>query len=329
MKKEKKTLPSAGHKVIKKSGLQQVADHIKSLTSEKCHNLGIVLDYSEELLQRGGSLTLHAHTKGKWAKCPYCGRRTKTVHRYVPRKLQCTELLGHNVVLILKSRHMRCCNPECERRIFAEPLQFARPYARHTDRVEGEIRHEALGQTARKASRTLSRHGIRISTSSVTRRLRRLGKENPVVRTIGYVGLDDFAKKKGHRYMCVIADHYTRRPIAVFDSRYGHEITDWLKAHPEIKTVTRDGSQAYGSIISEASGQIVQVSDRFHLMQALKKNVVEPIKTMLGQKKEQRQYPYPSEDEAYRYEDAEGKSRHHLALHRTRKDRFKETAENT
>lgn len=129
--------------------------------------------------------------------------------------------------------------------------------------------------------------------------------------------------------MCVIADHYTRRPIAVFDSRYGHEITDWLKAHPEIKTVTRDGSQAYGSIISEASGQIVQVSDRFHLMQALKKNVVEPIKTMLGQKKEQRQYPYPSEDEAYRYEDADGKSRHHLALHRTRKDRFKEAAENT
>lgn len=71
-----------------------------------CHNLGIVLDYSEELLQRGGSLTLHAHTKGKWAKCPYCGRRTKTVHRHIPRKLQCTELLGHNVVLILKSRHM-------------------------------------------------------------------------------------------------------------------------------------------------------------------------------------------------------------------------------
>ena len=33
--KRRKTLPSAGHKVIKKSGLQQVADHIKSLISEK------------------------------------------------------------------------------------------------------------------------------------------------------------------------------------------------------------------------------------------------------------------------------------------------------
>ena len=34
--KRRKTLPSAGHKVIKKSGLQQVADHIKSLISKKC-----------------------------------------------------------------------------------------------------------------------------------------------------------------------------------------------------------------------------------------------------------------------------------------------------
>ena len=39
--KRRKTLPSAGHKVIKKSGLQQVTDHIKSLISEKCHNLDL------------------------------------------------------------------------------------------------------------------------------------------------------------------------------------------------------------------------------------------------------------------------------------------------
>lgn len=305
MKKEKETKtetrPSAGHKVIKKSGLQQVTDLIKSSISEKCHNWGIVLDPSEESMLDGNSLTLQAHTKGKWTKCPCCGKSTKTVHRYVPRKLQCTELLGHHVVLILRTRHMRCLNPECERRIFAETLPFARPYARNTDCVEEHILHEALGQTARKASLTQSRHGIMTSTSSVTRRVRALGKENPDVHTSGHVGLDDFAKKKGHEYMCIIVDHYTRRPLALFDSRYGHEITDWLKAHPEIKTVTRDGSQTYESIISAASEHIVQVSDRFHLMQALKKNAVEPIKDMMGRKNELRPYPYPSEDEAYRY----------------------------
>ena len=121
------------------------------------------------------------------------------------------------------------------------------------------------------------------------------------MRTSGYVGLDDFAQWKGHKYMCVIVDHYTREVLAVFNSRYGQEITEWLASHPEIKMVTRDGSQSYASVISAASEQIMQVSDRFHLMQALKKDAVEPIKVMLGEKKAKRQYPYPSEDEAYRY----------------------------
>ena len=301
MKKENEIHPSAGRKVIKKSGLQQVTDQIKSLISEKSHNWHVVLDCSDRSLLTGNSLMLHAHTQGKWVECPCCGKRTKTVHRYSYRKLQCTELLGHNVVLSLRTRHMKCLNPECEKNIFVEPLSFARPYARHTDNVEECIRHEALCQTAGNASRTLSLHNIKISPSSVTRRLHVMGKDNPDIRTSGYVGLDDFAKKKGHNYMCVIADHYTRQPLAVFDSRYGQEITDWLKSHTEIKVVTRDGSQVYESIISEASEHILQVSDRFHLMQALKKNAVEPIKAMLGQKRERRTLPCPSEDEAYRY----------------------------
>ena len=56
---------------------------------------------------------------------------------------------------------MVCANPKCERKIFAEPLAMTRPYGRHTYEVEERIRHEALGQTARKASETLSMQHIR------------------------------------------------------------------------------------------------------------------------------------------------------------------------
>ena len=65
--------------------------------------------------------------------------------------------------------------------------------------------------------------------------------------------------------------------------------------------VTRDGSMSYAGIISSASESIRQVSDRFHLMQNLKKVSVDPIKRMLGQTKEKLPYPYPTEEEAYRY----------------------------
>ena len=202
-------------------------------------------------------------------------------------------------MLILDVRHFVCTNPGCIRKIFVEPLAMTHLYGRHTHEVEKRIRHESLGQTSRRASETLDMQHIKVSPSAIVRTLRQIGHANPDVRTSGYVGLDDFAKRKGHEYMCVIVDHYTRQPLAVFDSRYGQEITDWLKAHPEIKVVTRDGSMSYAGIISSASGSIQQVSDRFHLMQNLKKVSVEPIKKMLGQTKQKLPYPYPTEEEAY------------------------------
>ena len=245
-------------------------------------------------------VTLKAHTTGTSANCPCCGRRSTSVHSHRFRKIQCTELLGSRTMLILDVRHFVCSNPKCAHTIFSEPLAMTRPYGRHTYEAEGRIRHEALGQTARKACETLAMQHIQISQSSLIRTLRLMGSVNPEVRTSGYVGMDDFAKWKGHKYMCVIVDHYTRMPLAVFDSRYGQEIIDWLKAHPEIKVVTRDGSQSYASIISAAGEFIMQVSDRFHLMQALKRDAVEPIRQLLGQKKAKMQYPYPTEDEAYK-----------------------------
>lgn len=232
--------------------------------------------------------------------CPCCGRRSTAVHSHRLRKIQCTELLGSRTLLILDVRHFFCRNKKCGRTIFSEPLAMTLPYGRNTHEVEKRIRHEALNQTARKACGTLAMQHIQVSQSSLIRALRLMGSVNPEVRTSGYVGIDDFAKLKGHKYMCVIADHHTRLPLAVFDSRYGQEIIDWLRAHPEIKVVTRDGSQSYASIISTASELIMQVSDRFHLMQALKRDAVEQIRMLLGQKNARRQYPYPTEEEAYK-----------------------------
>ena len=245
-------------------------------------------------------VTLTAHTTGASARCPCCGKRSTFVHSHRLRKIQCTDFFGSRTLLILDVRHFVCNNKKCGRTIFSEPLAMTRPYGRHSYEAEERIRHEALGQPARKGCETLAMQHIQISQSSLIRTLRLMGSVNPEVRTSGYVGLDDFAKCKGQEYMCVIVDHYTRLPLAVFDSRYGQEITDWLKGHPEIKVVTRDGSQSYASVISAASEFIMQVSDRFHLMQALKRDAVEPIRLLLGQKRQKMQYPYPTEGEAYK-----------------------------
>lgn len=168
-----------------------------------------------------------------------------------------------------------------------------------THGVHERIRHEALNQPAASAVRTLSYQHIRTSASTCHRLVRRIGMHNPRVRSSGYVGIDDFAKKKGHVYACTIVDHYTRDTLAVFDSRYGEEIREWLAEHTEIKLVTRDGSLSYADIIASASPDIVQVSDRFHLIKNLKETAVDLVRDLLGKKKQKIEYPYPSEEEAY------------------------------
>ena len=157
----------------------------------------ISLDPFEEPIISGECLTLHGHTTGTTAICPCCGKRTSTVHSYRYRKILCTEWLGHHTTLILKTRHFVCTNPKCKRKIFAEPLMMTHAYGRHTYEVENRIRHEAVEQTARKASETLAMQHIQTSASACVRVLRLMGRTNPQVRTSGYVGLDDFAKWKG------------------------------------------------------------------------------------------------------------------------------------
>ena len=212
-----------------------------------------------------------------------------------------TEQLSCHVTLTLRIRHFRCENPSCCRRFFSEPLALAGRYGRMSHEASSRVRHEALNQPARAASATLGMQHILASPSTCLRIARRLGDGNPELRTSGYIGIDDFAKRKGHEYMCAAVDHYTRQVLAVFDSRYGSEITDWIASHPEIRLVSRDGSQRYRRLIEAASPAIVQVSDRFHLMKNLRDVSVDLIRGLLGERRAKMPYPYPTEEEAYKY----------------------------
>lgn len=194
---------------------------------------------------------------------------------------------------------MNCTNRKCRKKTFMEPLSFARPYGRMTDEVKSRIKAEALCQPSRLACESLSRQHIHTSPSTCQRMARAMGGENPRdVVSSGYVAIDDLAYRKGRVYMCAIADHQTRRVLALFGSRYGEEIGEWLKSHPEIRLVSRDGSRQYASIVKSALPEAEQVSDHFHLVKCLGDTMVEAIQKMLHQARNTLPYPYPSEYEA-------------------------------
>jgi len=66
--------------------------------------------------------------------------------------------------------------------------------------------------------------------------------------------------------------------VDLLKTREQVHVTEWLKDHPEIELITRDGSKAYAKAVMEASLSILQVSDRWHILhqlfEAIKKTIV-------------------------------------------------------
>ncbi|WP_370632473.1 transposase [Salinicoccus sp. RF5] len=56
--------------------------------------------------------------------------------------------------------------------------------------------------------------------------------------TAPFIGIDDFAWKKGHRYGILICDAMTHHPIDLLPDREAETLTDWLGSHPELTHVT-------------------------------------------------------------------------------------------
>lgn len=61
----------------------------------------------------------------------------------------------------------------------------------------------------------------------------------------------------------------THRIIDLIDSREIADVAEWLKTYPNLEIVSRDGSVSYKSAIKRAGEDIIQISDRFHLLKGL------------------------------------------------------------
>ena len=83
------------------------------------------------------------------------------------------------------------------------------------------------------------------------------------------LGIDDFALRRGLVYATVLIDAETGRRVDVLQGRTADVVQDWLRAHPGVEVVCRDGSGAYGEAVRSALPGCVQVSDRWHLWHGL------------------------------------------------------------
>src|SRR5208283_942356 len=175
---------------------------------------------------------------------------------------------GRRVLVKVRIRRMRCPVTGCPRQTFREQVPGVLDrYQRRTTRLTGQVSAVVRELAGRAGTRLLPVLGIVVSRHTALRVLLRIPL--PALAVPPVLGIDDFALRRGLVYATVLIDAGTGRRVDVVPGRTAGVAEEWLRGHPGVEVVCRDGSGAYGEAVRQALPSAVQVSDRWHLWHGL------------------------------------------------------------
>jgi transposase len=210
-------------------------------------------------------LDVHLERREPVIVCPRCQSCCYSVLESRPRCMRDFPILERPVWLWLHMRRFAC--PDCRHRPWETSTTFG-AHTKWTTRLYTQGREECLGGCPGKE--LARRYGL--SERTVFRwTFERSRGGRP--RTLGRaIGIDEYARRKGHRYNTSIVDLDKGRPVATLKGRRAEDVIAWFTSRPQaererVEVVVLDMSKTYASAIKELFGESVQVIDRFHVVQ--------------------------------------------------------------
>ena len=222
-------------------------------------------------------ITVELHTTSPSAACPRCRSESNSVHGRYRRRLRDQPCRGRTLRLSISARKFACRRAECPRKVFCERLpDLAEPRARTTAELDDSHRSIGFALGGEAGARLAAKLSLPTSPDTILRRVKNADEE--AVPAPRFVGIDDWAYRKGQTYGTILIDLERRCVIDLLPGRDGEALKQWLAKNPQVEVITRDRWPAYIVAANEAAPKAKQVADRFHLL----RNVREAVEKLLS-----------------------------------------------
>ena len=232
--------------------------------------------------------------------CPDCHHESVRIHSQYTRKPADLPCSGLSVQLHLSIRRFFCDNPACPRRTFTERLpNLVASYARRTKRLVEAQRAIGFSDGGEAGARLTAKLGMPTSPDTLLRMINSAPEnEAPCPRVLG---VDDWAIRKRYSYGTILVDLERQQVVDLLPDRKPETLANWLREHPGVEIISRDRGQEYIDGIAQGAPQVIQVADRFHLLQNLLEVVERLFKRMPKELRQAaEQCAQPREEEADR-----------------------------
>jgi transposase len=213
---------------------------------------------------RPRELQLSLERRDSYLVCPHCQGCCFRIKESRERCIRDLPILDRPVTLQVHIRRFKCS--DCHHRPWEKSETFGER-VKWTDRLYHQVRQEFLHgcpceELAHRyglSARTVFRWTFEKSHGARPRKLCRA------------LGIDEYARRKGHRYNTIIVDLDKGRAITTFKGRRVEDVVAWFKSRPQeeldqVEVVVLDMSKSFYSAIQEVFGDQVQVIDRFHVV---------------------------------------------------------------